>query len=208
MPALNRRADVSDQEYLEEQVRALQLQLAESKGRAQGAIDLGLQISTRASDADARLVSMGQSRNRLLREHQLMVQVIADLMADISEGRDPVKSASRMVASLALQGVMVSGAIQQAINLRAGRGVTEAPPADVPAAPSQAPRTEREYWQDIADALNAATATGRPVGIDVDGTLTDHFAWSVVWDRQAERWTVGGYQEDLTGAPPAASATS
>lgn len=52
------------------------------------------------------------------------------------------------------------------------------------------PRTERSYWQAIADALNAAHAAGMPVGIDLDGTLTDHNAWSVIWDRDAERWVL------------------
>jgi hypothetical protein len=64
------------------------------------------------------------------------------------------------------------------------------------------PRTERERWVDIANALNAAHAAGMPVGIDLDGTLTDHRHWSVVWDRDAERWTVAGYDDgephDLT----------
>ncbi|MFF3848022.1 hypothetical protein [Streptomyces sp. NPDC002328] len=58
---------------------------------------------------------------------------------------------------------------------------------------TSAPRTERSYWVAIADALNAAGAAGLPVGIDLDGTLTDHRVWSVVWDRQAERWQVAGY---------------
>jgi hypothetical protein len=58
------------------------------------------------------------------------------------------------------------------------------------------PRTERQRWQDIAAALNAAHAAGMPVGIDLDGTLTDHRMWSVVWDRDAERWTVAGYEDD------------
>ncbi|MFE1264443.1 hypothetical protein ACFW5X_28435 [Streptomyces albogriseolus] len=60
---------------------------------------------------------------------------------------------------------------------------------------TRAPRTERQRWQDIADALNAAHAAGMPVGIDLDGTLTDRNAWSVVWDRSAERWTVAGYED-------------
>ncbi|MFS0695102.1 hypothetical protein [Streptomyces nitrosporeus] len=68
-----------------------------------------------------------------------------------------------------------------------------APTAEQAAA---APRTERAYWQDIADALNAAQAAGMPVGIELDGTLTDHRAWSVVWDRNAERWTLTGYEGD------------
>lgn len=56
------------------------------------------------------------------------------------------------------------------------------------------PRTEREHWVAIAAALNAAHAAGMPVGIDLDGTLTDHRMWSVVWDRAAEQWTVAGYE--------------
>ncbi|MGC0427635.1 hypothetical protein RKD32_003990 [Streptomyces sp. SAI-195] len=58
------------------------------------------------------------------------------------------------------------------------------------------PRTEREYWQAIADALNAAESAGMGVGIDLDGTLTDHRMWSVVWDRTAKRWDVAGYEDD------------
>ncbi|MGW0131946.1 hypothetical protein [Streptomyces sp. NPDC003299] len=58
------------------------------------------------------------------------------------------------------------------------------------------PRTERSYWVAIADALNAAVAVGMPVGIDLDGTLTDHKAWSVVWDQDAERWALSGYEGD------------
>ncbi|MEU1087698.1 hypothetical protein ABZ401_12860 [Streptomyces sp. NPDC005892] len=58
------------------------------------------------------------------------------------------------------------------------------------------PRTEREYWVDIANALNAAEAVGMSVGIDLDGTLTDHNAWSVAWDRETERWALAGYDDD------------
>ncbi|MFD7861809.1 hypothetical protein [Streptomyces sp. NPDC059783] len=64
------------------------------------------------------------------------------------------------------------------------------------------PRTEREYWVAIADALNAAEAAGMSVGIDLDATLTDHRMWSVVWSRDDERWEVAGYDEDVdTDAP-------
>ncbi|PWG13949.1 hypothetical protein DF268_08780 [Streptomyces sp. V2] len=61
------------------------------------------------------------------------------------------------------------------------------------------PRTERSYWVAIADALNAAADAGMPVGVDPDGTLTDHRMWSVVWDRPAERWTVAGYDGEPDG---------
>lgn len=61
------------------------------------------------------------------------------------------------------------------------------------------PRTERSRWVDIAAALNAAHDAGMPVGIDLDGTLTDRHMWSVVWDRESERWTVAGYED--TAAP-------
>ncbi|MFJ4681990.1 hypothetical protein [Streptomyces sp. NPDC088789] len=63
------------------------------------------------------------------------------------------------------------------------------------------PRTERSYWVAIADALNAAQAAGMPVGVDLDGTLTDRRAWSVVWDRAAERWAVAGYDDEPAEAP-------
>ncbi|WP_405911330.1 hypothetical protein OG529_04175 [Streptomyces longwoodensis] len=58
------------------------------------------------------------------------------------------------------------------------------------------PRTERSYWADIAAALNAAASAGMPVAIDLDGTLTDHNAWSVIWDRGLERWVVTGYEDE------------
>lgn len=64
------------------------------------------------------------------------------------------------------------------------------------------PQTERSYWVAIATALNAAHSAGMPVGIDLDGTLTDHNAWSVVWDRAAERWTVAGYEDEAAAAEP------
>ncbi|MEW1895969.1 hypothetical protein [Streptomyces albidoflavus] len=53
-------------------------------------------------------------------------------------------------------------------------------------------RTERSRWQAVADALNAIDV----LGIDLDGTITDHTAWSVVWDRDAERWMVSGYDAE------------
>lgn len=58
------------------------------------------------------------------------------------------------------------------------------------------PRTEREYWLDIVNALNSAVAAGMPLGIDLDGTITDHSAWSIAWDREAGRWALAGYDED------------
>ncbi|MFH9295642.1 hypothetical protein [Streptomyces sp. NPDC017520] len=68
------------------------------------------------------------------------------------------------------------------------------------------PRTERSYWQAIADALNAANAVGMPVGIDLDGTLTDHNAHSVVWNFEAERWDVAGYDDAPEGTKEAPAA--
>lgn len=58
------------------------------------------------------------------------------------------------------------------------------------------PRTERSYWVAIADALNAAESAGMAVGIDLDGTLTDHNAWSVIWDRDAKQWILAGYDSE------------
>ncbi|WP_030407481.1 hypothetical protein [Streptomyces albus] len=59
-----------------------------------------------------------------------------------------------------------------------------------------ATRTERSYWVAIAEALNAAVAAGLPIGIDLDGTITDRNAWSVVWDRDRKRWAVAGYDDE------------
>jgi hypothetical protein len=58
------------------------------------------------------------------------------------------------------------------------------------------PRTERSRWVDIAAALNAAHDAGMPLAVDLDGTLTDHRSWSVVWDRETARWAVAGYEDD------------
>ncbi|OKH91458.1 hypothetical protein AB852_28245 [Streptomyces uncialis] len=63
------------------------------------------------------------------------------------------------------------------------------------------PQTERSYFVAIADALNAVP-DHMPLGIDLDGTITDHNVWSVVWNRAAERWEVAGYDvEDVEVAP-------
>ncbi|MFC8436392.1 hypothetical protein [Streptomyces sp. NPDC057253] len=77
-------------------------------------------------------------------------------------------------------------------------------PGDAPSQPvspgetdtAVVPRTERSYWVDIATALNAAVDAGMPVGIDLDGTLTDHNAWSVIWDQTAKQWQVAGYEDE------------
>lgn len=71
-----------------------------------------------------------------------------------------------------------------------------------------APRTERSRWVDIAATLNAAHAAGMPVGIDLDGTLTDHRGWSVVWDRNTERWTVAGYEDTESTLAPVTLCTA
>ncbi|WP_030878797.1 hypothetical protein [Streptomyces sp. NRRL S-1868] len=59
-----------------------------------------------------------------------------------------------------------------------------------------APRTERSYWVAICAALNAAVDAGMPIGIDLDGTLTDHTAWSVVWNPERKRWAVADYDDE------------
>ncbi|MFM9373324.1 hypothetical protein [Streptomyces sp. Da 82-17] len=53
-------------------------------------------------------------------------------------------------------------------------------------------RTDRSRWQTLADALNSAGA----IGIDLDGTITDHETASVVWDRDAKRWAVADYDTE------------
>ncbi|MFD3902997.1 hypothetical protein HXS80_20625 [Streptomyces sp. CB04723] len=72
-----------------------------------------------------------------------------------------------------------------------------------PAPDVTVPRTERSYWQDITDALNALNTAGGSIGIDLDGTLSDHRAWSVVWDRDDERWALIGYADEPEGTKEA-----
>ncbi|MGW9638871.1 hypothetical protein ACWHAU_06890 [Streptomyces albidoflavus] len=55
------------------------------------------------------------------------------------------------------------------------------------AAEAEDPCTERSRWQAVADALNDLDIAG----IDLDGTIAGHNAWSVVWDRDAG-WMVSG----------------
>ncbi|WP_234422379.1 hypothetical protein, partial [Streptomyces sp. NRRL F-6674] len=52
-------------------------------------------------------------------------------------------------------------------------------------------RTERSRWQAVADALNEIDVAG----IDLDGTIAGHNAWSVVRDRDAG-WMVSGYDAE------------
>ncbi|MFD9170908.1 hypothetical protein ACFWDT_06180 [Streptomyces diastaticus] len=55
------------------------------------------------------------------------------------------------------------------------------------AAEAEDPCTERSRWQAVADALNEIDIAG----IDLDGTIAGHNAWSVVRDRDAG-WMVSG----------------
>jgi hypothetical protein len=71
-------------------------------------------------------------------------------------------------------------------------GIPLTAPWDEPAA---VPRTERARMVAIAEALNAAEAAGLALGIDLDGTITDHNAWSVVWLTTEKRWTVAGWED-------------
>ncbi|MFJ8146953.1 hypothetical protein ACIQ6R_18025 [Streptomyces sp. NPDC096048] len=86
----------------------------------------------------------------------------------------------------------VEAVLQEERGYKAAAWQTGRPDAEQPFVP----RTEREYWQAIADALNDANRAGMPVGIDLDGTLTDHNAHSVVWNFKTERWDVAGYEDD------------
>ncbi|MEE4540947.1 hypothetical protein V2S66_03065 [Streptomyces sp. V4-01] len=94
-----------------------------------------------------------------------------------------------------------------AVLLRHGKDTDDATQAPVgestQAAEPFVPRTEREHWVAIADALNACNAAGMPVGIDMEGILTDHTAWAVVWNRDQERWEVGGYEDGSPAETPA-----
>lgn len=65
----------------------------------------------------------------------------------------------------------------------------------------ESPRTELASWVAITDALNAAHDNGLSLGIDLDGTITDHREWAVIWDRESERWTVAEYDDGESTRP-------
>ncbi|MFE6284385.1 hypothetical protein [Streptomyces sp. NPDC057877] len=99
---------------------------------------------------------------------------------------------------------LVAQSVPECTQHRADKSTRQSHPAASCPGPDQTvavPRTERSYWVDIAAALNAAVAAGLPVGVDLDGTLTDHSAWSVIWDPSAERWTVAGYENEGDDTP-------
>jgi len=99
---------------------------------------------------------------------------------------------------------LVARSVPECTQHRADKSTRQSHPADACPGPDQTadvPRTERSYWVDIAAALNAALDAGLPVGIDLDGTLTDHNAWSVIWDPTPKQWQVAGY-EDEGDEPP------
>jgi hypothetical protein len=59
------------------------------------------------------------------------------------------------------------------------------------------PRTERSYWVDIADAMNAAREAGLMDDINLDD-VTDFNPSCVIWDRKAGRWVVARHAEEAT----------
>ncbi|WP_326698020.1 hypothetical protein OG909_12120 [Streptomyces sp. NBC_01754] len=111
---------------------------------------------------------------------------------DPAAGTGPVPLLYALTAEEAVANIAVNAPALFATGRQAAAGFARgiARPA------AAAPRTERAYWQAIADALNAVESTGRSVGIDLDGTLTDHNEYSVVWDRDAVRWAVADYDDE------------
>jgi hypothetical protein len=140
----------------------------------------------------ARVAELVADREASDREYETATARIAELLAE------------RHTTNAALVDTTVAQREAEASADRLTRMLapTQTPHEDKPAE-AFVPRTERSYWVAIADALNAAHAVGMPVGIDLDGTLTDHRTWSVVWDRHVERWTVAGYEDDAEQAAAA-----
>ncbi|WP_406168914.1 hypothetical protein [Streptomyces sp. NBC_00996] len=130
---------------------------------------------------------VGAFRDEVLAEHQAEPLIVSryDVAMEPAPEEEPVLT----VGAVAEDGRPV--ALLFDLEARAKVAGWLAPSED---AVTFVPRTERSHWVSIADALNAAHSAGMAVGIDLDGTLTDHHMWSVIWDRAAERWTVAGYE--------------
>lgn len=143
MSHLHSRADGGEQQYLEEQVRSLLERLNVSKGETQGAMKLGMQIHSHAVDVQAQLTAMGQARERVLRDLRLVRGALAELVVDITDGRDLVASANRLVTSLVAQGVIVSADIQRVLDSRPGIAVAPVSPSPRKVDASSPPEHDR-----------------------------------------------------------------
>ncbi|MFE9737319.1 hypothetical protein [Streptomyces sp. NPDC006477] len=125
-----------------------------------------------------------------LRTHRVILTVSNDGAAEVFSNLDKIELAA------ILRTIAESYAPANAVMPCLDEVFTGQPcPGHASTAEPSVPRTERQHWQSIADALNAANAVGMPVGIDLDGTLTDHNAWSVVWNSEAGRWELAGYED-------------
>lgn len=123
-------------------------------------------------------------------------EVLAEAAEAIDAGKQAFPEVVRNGASWAAR--MVRRMADAATEKTTPHGAAVTPSVVYRRAEAFVPQTERSYWVAIADALNAAHTAGMPVGVDLDGTLTDRRGWSVVWD--AGRWTVAGYEDGDTPA--------
>ncbi|MFF3310519.1 hypothetical protein [Streptomyces sp. NPDC002952] len=189
------------------------------EGRAQHAIGLYTQTACELDDARRALAASNETVTRLRERHTSSLrradQINNELMAEVQRYADGTE---RPVLWSVYNRMHSRAASAEAATERARAVLAEpwlaAPhgddrhdhlcPDDVRKALTEAldgpstpvTQTERAHWVDIAAALNAAQVAGMSVGIDLDGTLTDHTAWSVIWDSETERWTVAGYDAD------------
>lgn len=151
------------------------------EGRANHAI--GLYTATACELDDAK-----RERNRL----RQVLSLLRSALANAQSAAHVVKLARQAEAAVAQPGdadTLWPSAVLSAL---------DGPSEPVMTGQTEAVlRTERSHWVDIAAALNAAVDAGLPVGIDLDGTLTDHNAWSVIWDPSSKQWEVAGYDDDL-----------
>ena len=164
MSQLHRRTDVSELQYLEDQVRSLHDRLAESKGETKGAVMVASQISQRASDLDERLRNVTQSRDGAIRDNRVMLRAIAELMVDIAEGRDAQKTATLMAELLTGQGIVLSGEVARIQQSRTWRGAIATPAGDVSTSPVMASlHTDDRQPAMSSTARNAAASLATAV---------------------------------------------
>ena len=114
---------------------------------------------------------------------------VAELEAGLPVAQEALFKALDRVSELEAERHSTNGALDDAVQALRTRNADEAAEVFVP-------QTERSRFVAIAEALNAAESAGLSLGIDLDGTITDHAGWSVVWDRDAGQWTVAGYEDE------------
>lgn len=175
MSQIHRRS-TDEVDHLERLVRSLEERLTESKGETKGAVMAVSQISQRASDLDARLLTQAQSLTHAVRDVRLLRRTVAELVVDLGkdgEGRDPAATLALVVELLTGQGIVLTADIQAVRVARSWRGAVRGDAPDVSTSPVMASiqaaedriRAEAKVEHAHASAVQSASSAAAAAGV-------------------------------------------